>query len=778
MGYRFQELGWLLFQEVVDAVVARHAGAERVEWRGAADVCDRRTTIPAGLALPGLRALPGPTSALVLWRPGSNVWSLIDRGLQHEYAAGSVLFATDDPTGELADEIGVALGSSAVAVLDGPRLSAILDGDPLIRRRVPFVLGVRELEGLVDDDVVRRSTLDLAAAHELARVFVTTRAYRSTVDVLERHAFAVVSGPPEMGKTAIARTVALARLTEGWEAHECVRPEQLWERYDADRPQIFIADDAFGSTEYRPDAAERWALDLPRVLGAMDERHWLLWTSRPAPLRAGLARVHREHGVERFPQPAEVHVDAADLDVGERAAMLFRHARASQVPLAQVAIIRSSAPTIVGHPHLTPERIRRFVTQRLPEIDGKARRVLPVGLRRLVAAEIREPTAAMQASFAALPEAHRALLLALLDQPPGPVAERELAVAARRHLEGGLPRPPGELVDALTDHFLRVVPPHSVTWVHPSWRDVAIDALADDADERQRFLHACEVDGLALALSVAGGAAGERSLPLLRTDADWDALADRLHDVLRYGRDEDVVRLLDVLETALAAPLGERAEAEVVALAEHALDMAGRRLDELAPTAPIELLVGWLELGTAVGQAEVHPAVVAAWIELVPTPESDLDDPEERIRVEAWTRLARSLRLHSYETFERLGGDESMLMALTDRPAPSTAFGKGLQAAQEYLVETGGPRPSRIEVTDLAPPDADLVQRVLRDLTPRREGGDATGAPPERPRPSPPATPPAAGPGGRGSAERAPSRRGPASRHRVRRRPPGSPPAR
>ena len=407
--------------------------------------------------------------------------------------------------------------------------------------------------------------------------------------------------------------------------------------------------------------------------------------------------------------------------------------------------------------------------------------MLPVGLRRLVAAEIREPTAAMQASFAALPEAHRALLLALLDQPPGPVAERELAVAARRHLEGGLPRSPGELVDALTDHFLRVVPPHSVTWVHPSWRDVAIDALADDAEERQRFLHACEVDGLALALSVAGGAAGERSLPLLRSDADWDALADRLHDVLRYGRDEDVVRLLDVLETALAAPLGERAEAEVVALAEHALDMAGRRLDEVAPPAPVELLVGWLELGTAVGQAEVHPAVVAAWIELVPTEHTDLDDPEERRRNEAWARLARSLRHHSYETFERLGGDELMLLTFSEGSAAYPSLLEdivGPPLAGSVSVAAVGEVPPPSELTELGLGEADLVQRVLRDLTPRREGGDATGAPPERPRPSPPATPPAAGPAGRGSAERAPSRRGRASRHRVRRRPPGSPPAR
>ena len=32
--------------------------------------------------------------------------------------------------------------------------------------------------------------------------------------------------------------------------------------FDAERPQLFVADDAFGSTEYRPDAADRWALEL------------------------------------------------------------------------------------------------------------------------------------------------------------------------------------------------------------------------------------------------------------------------------------------------------------------------------------------------------------------------------------------------------------------------------------------------------------------------------------------------------------------------------------
>jgi hypothetical protein len=91
---------------------------------------------------------------------------------------------------------------------------------------------------------------------------------------------------------------------------------------------VFVADDAFGSTEHRPDAAERWALGLGRLLTMLDAEHWLIWTSRPAPLKAGLGRVQRERGSERFPNPGEVLVDASDLDLQEKTLILFRHAKA------------------------------------------------------------------------------------------------------------------------------------------------------------------------------------------------------------------------------------------------------------------------------------------------------------------------------------------------------------------------------------------------------------------------------------------------------------------
>jgi hypothetical protein len=439
----------------------------------------------------------------------------------------------------------------------------LLARHPRVVRDVPSLLGVRDLSG-----VHTRGSWDLAVACELARVFVPTRAYRHTLDVLERHHFAVLSGPPEMGKTAIARVLGLALHVEGWEVHECIRPEQIWQAFEPDHQQLFIADDAFGSTEYRPDAAEHWALDLPRILRALERRHKLVWTSRPAPLRAGLGRIQREHGVERFPRPAEVNVDASALDVEEKATILLRHAQAALLECPASELVRIYGTQIVDHPHFTPERIRRFVRVRLPEL--RAQETSPFRIETAIACEIAEPTEAMTASFAALAPEHRGLLVALVDCPPGAVRERDLAQAMRRHSPGGLSQPVKELVDRLTDHFVRLVPPDAVTWVHPSWRDLVIDEVVADADARRSFLERCSIEGALLALSRGGGRAGERMWPFLVADDDWDRLAQRLHELAPELADPDVSRLLASFEDAVrVAP--ERERDELAAIAQAAL---------------------------------------------------------------------------------------------------------------------------------------------------------------------------------------------------------------
>jgi hypothetical protein len=452
--YDLDQLGWLQFEQLGARLLEREAGIPQGDWVGSADRC-RHVLSETALGPPLLEfALPGPVLIQCAWiRPGSRdsvkrvVTRIADQQPEQVAAARSFLLICN---GDLLAPLREAAGNGRikVGVLGRGELGARVDARPDLRLAMPSLLGLRSLEKLISPEQVKRSSLELPAAHRLAEVFVPTRPHRRALAVLAAHGFAVLTGPPEMGKTAIARMVALAKLTDGWEAHECTAPDDVWRALDPGRSQVFIADDAFGSAEYRADAAELWARALERLLHSLDDRHWLIWTSRPAPLHAALRRLHRERGAERFPAPARVLVDAGDLDVVEKTLILFRHAKAAPLPSAVRNWVRNAGPDIVANQHFTPERIRRLIA-RLSRGE--------TDVMMAVQAELTRATEAMEASFETLGIEHRDLLVALLDTPPGPVPERELAAALRRHHDGSLSHPPAELVDRLADHFLRVL---------------------------------------------------------------------------------------------------------------------------------------------------------------------------------------------------------------------------------------------------------------------------------------------------------------------------------
>jgi hypothetical protein len=737
-AYRFDELGWLQFDFLCSNLLELGSVVwERRDYGRVGLVADG-VVVPGG----GIRLEP-PTLVVVAWlRPGVSRSHRLRRLVRSELrrapaAARSVLLLTNVKTTSAMENVRVP-----VEQLGTDELSALLDAGTELRLRVPSVLGIRDIGELISPAVTARSTADVAAAVELARVFVPTGAYRQTVDVLRLRHFAVLTGPPEMGKTAIARMIALARMTGGWEAHECIRPEQLWAVFARDRPQVFVADDAFGSTEYRPDAAERWALELDRVLRAMDDRHWLISTSRPAPLKAGLRRVRREHGAERFPQPAEVQVDAAALAVDEKALILFRHAKAAELPRAAVELVRTQGWKMVSHPHFTPERIRRFVRDRLLELAAKS--ASKEELAAAVAAEIREPTTAMAASFAALAPEHRVVLVALLDSPPGPVPERELAAAVRRHSDTGISRTPAELVDRLTDHFVRVVPPSSVAWVHPSWRDLVITQLVDDAAGRLRFLDRSGLEGILLALSVGGGVAGERVLPLLQEDADWDSAAARIGHLAPELDAAAAIRLLEALPAALETEIRDRARAEAAALAALTLERLAAAWDERRASLSVAELAGWFAVAALLPEPPHWPRLDRTWIELLPTQQVDVGSREDLVRFDEWLAVAEVLRAFAPEELERLGFPvrqhdvfsafvENAARAASDeaealvtqalrrirRVAPAYAPGAA-QATQALLSQAEPWFDVRFETHSRQPEPAaserTLVERVLRDL--------------------------------------------------------------
>jgi hypothetical protein len=347
-------------------------------------------------------------------------------------------------------------------------LEAMLDSQPAIRVAYPQVLGLRDLRqllsGVVNADVLRRSIFSLDAAQELAQAFVPTEAYNRALTVLNTRGFAVLLGPPEMGKTATARIICLAKFTAGWEIFECRRPEDLFRVYDRETLQVFFADDAFGSTEYRPEIASEWAAVLDRILDHCDKTHWLLWTTRPGPLREGLRQLHLQGSARHFPSPAEVEVDASRLSVGEKAQMLYRHVKRANLGPEAAALVRAKARDIVTSGHFTPLRIDRFVVDDLPRIlaaDPGDRDAL---ISEAVEAGLRAPTSAMATSFSMLDEDQRAVLLAMLSETSGPVGLHSLEARVENYLGRATTTSVEEIVGLLDEHFVRVREVKAMQW--------------------------------------------------------------------------------------------------------------------------------------------------------------------------------------------------------------------------------------------------------------------------------------------------------------------------
>ena len=660
VGYALERMGWFHFEQLCAALLELEGDVAPLAWAGGSDDC-RAVLSGTALAAPLLtRQAPEPVLLVCSWvrtgRPGGLLASvdrmLAERSADIAVAKSLVILTNVERTAKLETRVRSVLADPRVKVriLGGAEIGRRLDARAELRRAMPSVLGLCDLDRLIDAEVAARSSLDVPAARALAAVFMPTRAYRRALGVLDRHRFAVVSGPPEMGKTAIARTIALAQLTDGWEAHECIRPQEIWRAFDPNRPQVFIADDAFGSTEYRADAGERWASDMERILGTLDDRHWLIWTSRPAPLKAGLHRIRLERGAERFPSPGEVLVDASALDVAEKTLILFRHAKAAQLSQERRLWVEQAGAEIVDEPHFTPERIRRVIarlknlTEPEMEIHGLMRR------------QLADPTEAMATSFQTLEADHKDLLIAMLDTPPGPVPERELVDALRRHHDGALRKPPRELLDRLSDHFLRTAR-MGIQWVHPSWRDLVIEHLANDRTARLHFLSRCKIHGAALALSVGGGRDGQRRLPLLVNDADWDALTDRIHLLVADLDGPDLSALLSGIHEAIGRTERDRTTDELLALARSALSRLVSIWSGTNVPVPLSALGGWFALAGSLPSEPTPPSppnVTRTWAELFPAVAPDLADRASTERFADWLALADLLREHRPAELERL----------------------------------------------------------------------------------------------------------------------------
>lgn len=434
-----------------------------------------------------------------------------------------------------------ALPGITVRAWGSEDLCRLLTDVPHVRAAFPQLLGLSDLEtilaNVVDKSLVHRSRACLESALELEQTFVPTATFLEALELLTQHHFVVLRGPPEVGKTTIARIIGLRKFQEGWQCHECQSPKDFFQLRAHGQRQVFIVDDAFGSTEYRPECARAWSDNLDAVLRSLGPDCWIVWTSRSAPLEQALNRMNLQGKAENFPAASNLLVDASSLSPEERAQILYRHVECASLPERLKKSFHSRVLEAAAHQHFTPFRARRWIERLRKYTWTEEVSATDELLGKTFLEEFLAPSEMMRKSLQQLPDEHRAMLISLLDIHESPMEQANIADAFHR-LFPEMEADVRQHLDELEGHCLRgydghgmlidggCVPLRGYRWTHPNWRDLLIEQLRVNRTMRRQFLSRCSVFGAELALSGAGGVAGEREYPLLQEPSDWRALTE------------------------------------------------------------------------------------------------------------------------------------------------------------------------------------------------------------------------------------------------------------
>ncbi len=246
-----------------------------------------------------------------------------------------------------------------------------------------------------------------------------------------------------------------------------------------------------------------------------------------------------------------------------------------------------------------------------------------------------------------------------------------------------------------------------VAWVHPTWRDLVIERLARDAGLWLHFLTRCGPHGVGLALSPAGAAPGERALPLIAGDRDWDALGDRIYTLLpELDHAELAAVLRAILGAAQTATPNGMAAGEARVLARMALERTAALWAAAGTPVLLDCVDAWLSLSAHLDPPVSPDFLGPTWAELLPAGLPDPDDLSEVQRFTDWVTLSELLGEFSHEALEQLGftgAHDALIQRYWELPRSSSE-----------LLTAGDARPDRLTPWD------DVQSRTIADSTVRR----------------------------------------------------------
>ena len=244
LRYDLDKLAWWDFEALIQTLLKERMGIGIEAWGGSKRDLGRDAYYPGSLKFPTDAVTAGPFVFQCKFVEGANAAGanptpalisavraecrrIAERNWDENptvYALFTNVVLTPENRQQVEALVKTVLPEATICSEGGTDVCALLDCTSQIVRRFPQLMGLRDFTDLlretVNADILNRSNAALSVARDIAEVFVPTQAYHKAFSTLERHHFVLLDGPPEMGKTAIGRIIALVQVLRGWEAIE------------------------------------------------------------------------------------------------------------------------------------------------------------------------------------------------------------------------------------------------------------------------------------------------------------------------------------------------------------------------------------------------------------------------------------------------------------------------------------------------------------------------------------------------------------------------------